>query len=498
MPSHDRRKTGRRRAWGRGPIILRFDSLESRELLSTAARGLPDLVGSKFYTTPTADLGDTIQVMGQITNQGRGTVTIPFHVDIFASSSVTAGRYAVKLGELTIPAGLAKNQSIPFNTTLKLPTSALPGMGRSDTVYISLKVDPERAVKESNHRNNQGVGLGYDISTVTIAPHPLAKLQGSTLSISSENTVWGSTLTVTAQIQNNGPGAAPATRARLVLTPTGALQGGPSDVTIADIAVPAIGPYQSANIVQDVTLPSIPSSDLRGSTSFALSLVEDGDYITNQSYPHLVTQGANLDQVAIKILPVNGTNPPVGPLADLAVSTISTSASSLTWGKSLQVTTTIQNIGAADANQFRVFFVLVGATGSVTDGIYLGQAVVPKLRAGFDQTIVQTVQLPTRVPQGLSINNVGKARIAVIADPENVVDETVSTNNTTSSAPMVLRVVNSDGGTAEATGTKAHAARPAKTRTRKLYHKAAPKSDSLLHKLSVFPKDLGNVIKKYI
>jgi hypothetical protein len=476
-------------------MILRFDSLERREMLSGAGRKLPDLVGSKFYTTSTADLGDTIQAMGEIKNQGRATVRVPFHVDIFASSSTTAGRYAVKLAELTIPAGLARNQTIPFNTTVKLPSSALPGMGRSNTLYVSLKIDPEKAVRESNHQNDQGVGLGYDISTVTIAPHPSAKLQGSTLSLSSANTVWGSTLTVTAQVQNNGAGAAPATRARLVLTPVGALQGGPSDVTIANLEIPAIDPHQSANLVQQVTLPTIPPSDLTGSTSFALSLVDDADYITNQAYPHVVTQGINLDQVAIKILPADGTNPPVGPLADLAVSTISPSADTLTWGKPLQVTTTIQNIGSADAGQFRVFFVLVGATGSVNDGIFLGQAVIPGLRAGFDQTIVQSLQLPARIPQGLSLNNVGKARIAVVADPENVVDETVSTNNTTDSASLVLRVVNpgEKATPAHRSRTLARARKP-----RKLYHKAPPKSDSFLHKLSVFPKDLGNVIKKYI
>ena len=36
MPTLNRRAAGRRRAWGRGPIILKFDSLERRELLTVA------------------------------------------------------------------------------------------------------------------------------------------------------------------------------------------------------------------------------------------------------------------------------------------------------------------------------------------------------------------------------------------------------------------------------------------------------------------------------
>ena len=47
MPSHDRRAAGRRRAWGRGPIILKLESLERRELLTAwPTRRLPDLVNS--------------------------------------------------------------------------------------------------------------------------------------------------------------------------------------------------------------------------------------------------------------------------------------------------------------------------------------------------------------------------------------------------------------------------------------------------------------------
>ena len=493
MPSHDRRAAGRRRAWGRGPIILKFDALEKREVLSSA-RGRPDLVASQFYTTKTADLNDTIQAVGAITNQGKATVNVPFHVSIYASSSATAGKYAVKLGEITIPAGMTKNQTIPFSTSIKLPSSPLPGMGTSSTLYVSLKVDPEKVVRESNRRNNSGVGVGYDISTVTIAPHPSAKLVGTTLSVSSADTVWGNQVTVTTQIANNGPGDAPATRARLVLTPTGAQQGGPSDVTIGDIAVPAIKSYQTTNVVQTITLPDIPPSDLSGSTTFALSLVEDADYLTNQAYPHLVSQGTNLDQVAMRILPKDGTNPAPGPRADLAATTVTTSSAALTWGQPLDVTTTVQNIGTADASQFRVFFLLVGSSGSLNDAIFLGQAIVPGLKAGYDQQIVQSVQLPTRIPAGLSLTSVGKAKIAVVVDPENVIDEPVKTNNSAYSAPMVLRVLQANGTVQTATTPTTTATTP----TKKLYHRPAKKNTSVIHRLSVFPSDVGNLIKKYL
>ena len=107
MSSQDRRSAGRRRAWGRGPIILKFESLERRELLSSAGPALPDLVGSSFVTTANADWNQSITASGTVTNQGLATVTTPFNVAIYASHSVTIGPYSVLLGEVTIPAGLA-------------------------------------------------------------------------------------------------------------------------------------------------------------------------------------------------------------------------------------------------------------------------------------------------------------------------------------------------------------------------------------------------------
>src|SRR3954471_9376232 len=60
MTSQKRRAAGRRRAWGRGPIILRFESLEGRQLLSASSSAkalLPDLVGSSFATAHGLDWG---------------------------------------------------------------------------------------------------------------------------------------------------------------------------------------------------------------------------------------------------------------------------------------------------------------------------------------------------------------------------------------------------------------------------------------------------------
>ena len=45
MPSNNRRAADRRRAWGRGPIILRLEPLEGRSELGTQAAAHEDLHG---------------------------------------------------------------------------------------------------------------------------------------------------------------------------------------------------------------------------------------------------------------------------------------------------------------------------------------------------------------------------------------------------------------------------------------------------------------------
>ena len=160
MPTLNRRAAGRRRAWGRGPIILRFDSLEPRELL-TAPPPLADLAGSSLVTTHAADWGDNVTVQGNIVNQGGSTVTVPFEVALYASPSPAIGRYAVQIGEVTIPASLLPDQSVPFNTSVKLPATLIPGAGTGGVVYIDMAIDPtdSRSAKQSANQLRAGHSL---------------------------------------------------------------------------------------------------------------------------------------------------------------------------------------------------------------------------------------------------------------------------------------------------------------------------------------------------
>ena len=175
--------------------------------------------------------------------------------------------------------------------------------------------------------------------------------------------------------------------------------------------------------------------------------MQDGDFLTQPIYPHVATQGPGYDQGPIGISPGPMAGTPQGPTPDLAPSTIVVSQNTLYWGQQFQVSAVIQNVSNVAAPPFTVRFVATGASGDVSHGIFLGDVQVPALAANTSTTVLTTVQLPAKLPYGVSIASPAYAQIYAIADPEDVVNESLRTNNLASSAPVLLQVVGTDGTT---------------------------------------------------
>jgi hypothetical protein len=455
MSSYDRRAVARRRAWGRGPMILRFEPLEGRQLL-TAARA--DLLATQFSTVSTASWGGQITVTGTISNRGGTATRAPVEVDIWGSSKPTltaANAVTEALGSIDIPAGLAPKGVYNFSQVITLPPTSTTVTSTSVTqpLYITLNVDPGNATNEASMTDKAGRGIGLDTADVLVSQQMPAQLEGTAFSVAPVSTVmpgvfsWGDTLDVTEQIKNVGQGNAPATRARIVLTPAGATPGGYSDVTIGEINVPAIPAFGTANVMQQVTLPAQEPLTLGNATQFTISVVQDADFLTQPIYPGVANQGNFLDQGPLGINPGPAASLPQPATPDLAPSAVLVSQSSLYWGQSFQVSAAIQNLSNTPSSPFTVRFVAAGATGDVSHGVFLGDVQVPGLAANSVTNVLTTVKLPSILPYGDTVVSPAYSQIYAITDPEDVLNESFRSNNMAASAPVLLQVVGSAGAT---------------------------------------------------
>ena len=485
----DRRAAARRRAWGRGPAILRFDSLEARGLMAVGTATLPDLLATHFSAGGNFDWDQLIHVQGTIANQGGGPTTVASQADVYISATPTIGPNAVKIGSIEIPAGLGTGQTVAIDQQLRLPATAVPNVGTDGLVYVELQIDPNNVVAEQNKVNNVGQGQGYDTSVIYIVPQRSSALRTSAFGLSTANAAWGGNFNVSAQVTNNAAGDAPATRARVVLTPDGITPGTGSDFTLGDVPVPAVSAYNTVNVVQQISLPSTIPAVLTGYKTFTVSLVLDADYVANVVYPHTTTQGLGIDLASLTLTggtasPTSTTTPtssstttttnpdgtttatttaattPVTTIAlpDLASAGVQAPTGPIAWGQTFQVSTTVQNLGSVDSGPFDVRFVMTGVNGSLNFAINLGSVQVAGLKANFGQNVIATVRLPGRLPAGVTLSSAGTGRIVAIVDPENRVDELFHTNNTSFSNPVTLRVIGRDGNSTVPTQATGHVA----------------------------------------
>ena len=129
MPSNNRRAADRRRAWGRGPIILRLEPLEGRQLLAASPVPRPDAVATAFDTLHKLDWGDSFHAIGTIQNQGNASISDSFQVAVYASPKMDISRASVLLGEVTVPAGLEAGASFQFDQSFEPAADTARGSG---------------------------------------------------------------------------------------------------------------------------------------------------------------------------------------------------------------------------------------------------------------------------------------------------------------------------------------------------------------------------------
>jgi hypothetical protein len=287
-------------------------------------------------------------------------------------------------------------------------------------------------------------------------------------------------------------------------------------MTVGTINVPAIPAWQTVNVVSTVNLPDLEPSVLGTNTQFTVTMFPDATFVTNMVYPGFAPLGPGKDQTSLTINPNPDITATQSPLPDLAATTVSIPSTPLEWGQKFQVSTNIQNIGQGAAGSFNVAYILVGPSGSLTNGLVLADVPNAGIQPGASQSLVQTLALPPRVPSGLTISAVNVGRIAVVLDPDHAVDEVTKTDNDAVSGPATLRVLGTDGSSTVPTGPPILLTQSVTPTTPKLTpHQAALRSftpkpgvkihrrqtkssfsfSSIEHNLSIFPSKVTDLVK---
>ncbi len=276
---------------------------------------------------------------------------------------------------------------------------------------------------------------------VTVTAQQLPSLVATKFAVAPVGTGparWGGTLQVSAEITNQTLGTvSPPTRARIVVVPQGQDYTSANAVTIGNLYFPGITGSAPATQQGTVYLPGTPPSTLAGLSQLTVAVIPDADFVTRAALTPAPAQGAGKDSAPLAI----DTSTPVMPVdkrPDLAVVSVQPSTSTLTWTQPVQVQTTIANKGGSDAEQVRVRFMLVDANYPNDPPLAMADAVVPKLQAGFQQQIVQTLNLDGKLPRDPSSI---AARLVVQIDPEHALDETTTTNNVLVAPPVTLQLL---------------------------------------------------------
>jgi hypothetical protein len=420
-----------------------FEGLEGRQLLATAASGSPDLLALGFQAPAQVDWGQAATFRGTIANLGSGTSPAGSVADVYLVPPSGNASGAVRVGSIALAEPITPGQTVPFQQDLTLPRTPAPG-GDGPGWTFHLKVDPQNAVVELNEANNSGQGQGIDIAPTTVAATPTGNLVTSAFGVSSTNLQWGGSVSLTTLIKNQGGGDAPATRARVVLTPADSAPGRSSDVTIGEIAIPAIAGGQGYQAIANVTLPAAPPGVLQGKTAFHLWVVPDADHQA-QGYVNAATtliNGGNA--VGVQITPQSGTPGGADPnRPNLGISKIKTPTAPVFWGQGMQAIVTLANTGPVDSGATKVQFLLVDPN-SPNTAIVLGSASVANVPAGKTVDVNQNLVLPIRMPGGVLPQGSMKGVLAVQVDPENRIDELKENDNLGNSPAITLAVRASD------------------------------------------------------
>jgi subtilase family serine protease len=366
---------------------------------------VPDVVMTDV--TPNAAsvaAGYTLSVTDTVDNQGTGSTESSFDIGYHLSTNTTYGDGDdIPIATTRVVGPLAEGVDDMATTDLLIPSVTAPG-----TYHVCAIADSTGALAETNVDNNTRCST----ATVTIARPDLIM---TAVTPNGGSAAAGGTLSVTDTVKNQGtaPNGASFT-VGYSLSPD-SVYGNGDDVVITTTRV--VGPLAPNASNTATTNLFIPLSTPPG--TYHVCATADSGNTVNES------DETNNSRCSTAM---------VGPaIADLIMSTVSTTATGVAPGKSVSVSNKAKNQGNLSAGNFTIAFHLSTNVvyGDGDDIAFTATRTITSLGIGASTTSASTsLVVPAATP-------LGTYYICAKADSNNTVPEGDETNNTLCTAGTI-------------------------------------------------------------
>ena len=350
----------------------------------------PDLTVATVTVPSTAGAGGSLVASDTTSNTGASPAG-PSITAFYLSSNLTLDASDIAIGSRSVPA-LAAGASSSASTSLTLPASLPTG-----TYYVIANADDGKQIAESVETNNTkssfAVKIGPDL--IETATTVAGGIGGAGLPL-----VIGDTT------KNQGGGAAGASSTGLYISTSSVFSS--SATLLGTHPVPALAAGASSTASTTLTLPAT----LATGTYYVIAVADTNNAVTEASETNNAAFGALVR---------------VGP--DLTVSALS-ATSSIAAGSSATANTTVLNQGGGAAGTSTTRFYLSTNGSFDTSDILIGTRTVGALGPAQSESGAATITIPAGTPAGTYF-------LLVVSDADNVVAETVETNNIRSMIVLV-------------------------------------------------------------
>jgi YVTN family beta-propeller protein len=390
----------------------------------------PDVVMTDVTPNAAAvSIGNTLSVTDTVKNQGAGSTDISILIGYRLSSTPNYDDpFAVVISTMRAAGPLAAGETDTGTTNLLIPGATAAGF-----YYVCAKADASSSLAESDADNN----VMCSTATVQVVQPDLAM---TAVTPNTGAVTPGGTLSVTDTVQNQG--VAPTVGSLTIgysLSPN-TTYGDGDDIPITTTRV--VGPLAAGGSSTATTNLLIPSS-LPSGTYHVCAKADSGNAVGESNE-------ANNSLCSTAMVG--------GPVIDLIMSAVSTTATTAAPGGNVTLSNTAKNQGSASAGSFVIAFHLSTNTtyGDGDDIAFTTTRTVTSLGAGALSTASTSLTVPLATA-------LGNYYICATADSANAVTEGDETNNsrcTTGTVQvtrpdLIVTAVTPASGTVSASGTLA-------------------------------------------